>query len=188
MKTAVIRRTPFGSIGLVWTLDRSGPKLIRVVLSHPHMAADNALARQYPAVPHGSCAEIDAAAAAVRATLEGHDARFSISMLALGSCSTFQHSVLRAVCAIPRGRVSTYRLLALHLHTPAAPRAVGRALATNPFPLLIPCHRIVRSDLHPGGYAGGPAMKRALLEREGIRFDPTGRLSHPHLHHRSILT
>jgi alkylated DNA nucleotide flippase Atl1 len=49
--------------------------------------------------------------------------------------------------------------------------AVGHALAANPFPIIIPCHRAIRSDGSLGGYQGGLAMKRSLLEREGIRFD-----------------
>jgi methylated-DNA-[protein]-cysteine S-methyltransferase len=48
---------------------------------------------------------------------------------------------------------------------------VGNALATNPFPIIIPCHRAIRSDGSLGGFQGATAMKRALLEREGIVFD-----------------
>jgi methylated-DNA-[protein]-cysteine S-methyltransferase len=50
-------------------------------------------------------------------------------------------------------------------------------LANNPFPIIIPCHRAVRSNRTLGGYQGGLAMKRALLEMEGIRFDDTGRIA-----------
>ena len=52
---------------------------------------------------------------------------------------------------------------------------MGNALATNPFPLIVPCHRAIRSDGHLGGYQGGLEMKRALLEREGIPLDASGR-------------
>ena len=64
-----------------------------------------------------------------------------------------------------------------------AARAVGHALAANPFPLIIPCHRTIRSDRYPGGYQGGPAMKRALLEMEGIPFDDTGRTAGARFHY-----
>jgi len=60
---------------------------------------------------------------------------------------------------------------------------VGNALATNPFPLIVPCHRAVRSDGSLGGFQGGPAMKRALLEREGIAFDRAGRAAVPRFHY-----
>jgi O-6-methylguanine DNA methyltransferase len=77
---------------------------------------------------------------------------------------------------IPRGKLSTYNLIARHVGKPSAARAVGRALATNPFPIIIPCHRAIRSDRTLGGYQGGLAMKRALLEMEGINLDGRGRV------------
>jgi alkylated DNA nucleotide flippase Atl1 len=55
-------------------------------------------------------------------------------------------------------------------------RAVGTALARNPFPLVVPCHRAVRSDRTLGGFQGGLEMKRALLEMEGVEFDSKNRV------------
>lgn len=91
--------------------------------------------------------------------------------------SRFQERVLRMESRIPRGMVSTYARIAIKLHCPGAARAVGGALAHNPFPVIIPCHRVVRSDGSPGGYAGGADMKKQLLELEGIEFDRHGRVS-----------
>jgi methylated-DNA-[protein]-cysteine S-methyltransferase len=96
-------------------------------------------------------------------------------------CSPFQQAVLRATCEIPRGRVDTYGGVAMRIGKPGASRAVGHALATNPFPITIPCHRIVRSDRTLGGYGGGRgrgrARKRELLASEGVRFESDGRVS-----------
>jgi methylated-DNA-[protein]-cysteine S-methyltransferase len=72
--------------------------------------------------------------------------------------------------------VSTYRRIAGHLGVPGGARAVGNALATNPFPIVIPCHRAIRSDGTLGGYQGGLVMKRALLEQEGVDIDERGRV------------
>jgi methylated-DNA-[protein]-cysteine S-methyltransferase len=83
---------------------------------------------------------------------------------------------LRAEHGIPRGQVSTYQLLAAFIGRPKAARSVGTALATNPFPIIIPCHRAVRSDRSLGGFQGGLLMKRAWLEQEGIGFDTSGRV------------
>jgi methylated-DNA-[protein]-cysteine S-methyltransferase len=58
---------------------------------------------------------------------------------------------------------------------------VGNALATNPFPIVIPCHRAIRSDGTLGGYQGGLAMKRALLEQEGVDLDERGKVLSPRL-------
>jgi methylated-DNA-[protein]-cysteine S-methyltransferase len=75
--------------------------------------------------------------------------------------------------------VTTYGRLAAHVGRPGGARAVGRALAGNPFPLVVPCHRAVRADGSPGGYQGGVPMKRALLEAEGVAFDRRGRAVGP---------
>jgi O-6-methylguanine DNA methyltransferase len=85
----------------------------------------------------------------------------------------FERAVLLKALQIPRGEVRPYGWIASEIGRPAAVRAVGSALAHNPIPLLIPCHRVVRSDGHLGQYSlGGPANKRALLAWEGL--DPAG--------------
>jgi methylated-DNA-[protein]-cysteine S-methyltransferase len=83
--------------------------------------------------------------------------------------SDFQRTALRAVMAIPYGGTCTYGQIAAQIGYPQAPRAVGRANATNPMPLVIPCHRVVGSDgkLHGYGGAGGLKTKQWLLELEG---------------------
>ncbi len=79
---------------------------------------------------------------------------------------------------IPRGEVRPYGWIASEIGHPAAVRAVGTALGHNPVPLLIPCHRVVRSDGHIGQYSlGGPQNKRTLLEWEGADPDELERLA-----------
>lgn len=79
----------------------------------------------------------------------------------------FQQSVWSALRAIPCGQTRTYAQLAAAAGRPAAVRAAGSANGANPVAVLVPCHRVVRSDGALGGYAYGPEIKRALLEREG---------------------
>ncbi len=83
--------------------------------------------------------------------------------------SAFSISVLRETARIPRGETRTYKQIAEAIGRPRACRAVGTALGKNPFPLKIPCHRVVRSDGKIGGYSGkgGEKAKRLLLENEG---------------------
>lgn len=126
--------------------------------------------------PPRSCPAIDDVGSAIRRYLAGKPVRFDLRVLHFPLCSSFQERVLRAEYAIPRGSVSTYGRIARHLGAPRAARAVGRALATNPFPIVIPCHRAIRSDGSLGGYGGGLPMKRALLEMEGVVFTPSGRV------------
>ena len=75
--------------------------------------------------------------------------------------------VLRATSKIPYGELSTYGGVAKQIGRPAAARAVGRALGSNPIPVVIPCHRVIGAGGALTGYAGGLDRKVALLELEG---------------------
>jgi methylated-DNA-[protein]-cysteine S-methyltransferase len=70
----------------------------------------------------------------------------------------------------------TYGGVAAMVGVAGGARAVGNVMAGNRFPLVIPCHRVIRSDGTLGGFGGGLAMKRALLEREGVTFDKSNRV------------
>ncbi len=88
----------------------------------------------------------------------------------LSGSTSFQRRVWKAVAQIPYGQVRSYKWVAEKAGSPLACRAVGNALAVNPLPLIIPCHRVVCSDGKPGGFrgkAGDVQLKRMLLELEG---------------------
>ncbi|HEX2296273.1 MAG TPA: MGMT family protein, partial [Actinomycetota bacterium] len=76
--------------------------------------------------------------------------------------------VLRATAAIPFGKVSTYREVARKAGNPAASRAAGNALGSNPIPVVVPCHRVLRTGGALGGYGGGLDVKELLLRLEGV--------------------
>lgn len=78
----------------------------------------------------------------------------------------FQRLVLDAISRIPYGSTLTYKALAKVIGRPNAIRAVGTACRKNPLPIIIPCHRVVRSDGHPGEYSGGNELKSFLLDLE----------------------
>ncbi|MEA2557132.1 MAG: methylated-DNA-[protein]-cysteine S-methyltransferase [Actinomycetota bacterium] len=82
--------------------------------------------------------------------------------------------VLTAARRIPFGQTSTYGQLAQKIGNPRAARAVGNALGSNPIPIVIPCHRVLRAGGTLGGYAGGIARKERLLELEGVVLPPSG--------------
>ena len=99
--------------------------------------------------------------------LRGRDAHLRFDLRGL---SEFERAVLLKALEIPPGEVRPYSWIAREIGHPEAVRATGSALAKNPVPLLIPCHRVVRSDGHIGNYSlGGPRNKRTLLESEGAQ-------------------
>lgn len=89
----------------------------------------------------------------------------------LRGLSAFERDVLLKALEIPVGEVRPYSWIAREIGRPKAVRAVGNALNGNPVPLLIPCHRVVRSDGHIGNYAFGSEAKRAVLAAEGAAPD-----------------
>ncbi|CBE67946.1 putative DNA-methyltransferase [Candidatus Methylomirabilis oxygeniifera] len=97
--------------------------------------------------------------------------RFS-GLIDLSRLTPFQRSVLQKVRTIPVGKVRSYRWIAKAIGAERAARAVGTALAKNPVPLLIPCHRVIRSDGRLGEYSGGgPSVKAKLLAFEGVDLE-----------------
>lgn len=174
MPACCFGNTRFGDVAVLWSVDRGRPSIRRILLSSPQVSARQAAAAEFPDCKEDSRPEIDALIGRINAFLGGADIIFSLDLIRLDLCSPFQERVLRAEYAIPRGKVSTYNLIARHLNNPRGARAVGTALATNPFPLIIPCHRAIRSDGTLGGYQGGLKMKKALLEMEGVAFNEKG--------------
>lgn len=94
----------------------------------------------------------------------------------LSHVTPFEAAVLRKALEIPRGQVRPYRWIAQEIGHPKASRAVGSALAGNPVPVLIPCHRVVRGDGVIGNYIFGTEAKRSLLSEERANLDRLERL------------
>lgn len=85
--------------------------------------------------------------------------------------TSFQLKVWKALLSVPQGSVTTYGQLALLIGRPKAVRAVGNAVGKNPVSVLIPCHRVIRSDGFLGGYHWGLDRKKKILEWEGRQTD-----------------
>ncbi len=169
--------SPLGDVALIWKWKENLPSVLRVILPERGGRIDTAVRRRFGSgVQKQSHPEMEALCGQIRARLEGKPVEIPLSLLDLASCYPLQRRVLLADRDIPRGRVSSYGALALRLGLPRAARAVGSALARNPFPIIIPCHRVVRSDGSLGGFGGGIGMKRTLLDMEGVRFDAKGKV------------
>ncbi len=108
---------------------------------------------------------LDRAAREVEEFLDRRRTAFDLP-LDLRLAAGFRRAVLTRLTEVGYGRTVSYGQLAVAAGSPRAVRAVGTACATNPLPLVIPCHRVVRGDGSPGQYNGGPEVKRALLDLE----------------------
>lgn len=107
----------------------------------------------------------------------------------LRGLTPFEQAVLRKTREIPRGEIRPYGWVAREIGRPAAVRAVGTALANNPIPYFIPCHRVVRTDGHIGNYGGGgPEAKRAILNMEGVRVSRLEELARAGVRYQGVKT
>lgn len=140
--------------------------LVRVAFSgedHDAVLAQLALAIS-PRVLH-SPGRLDTAARELEEYFAGRRHSFDLA-LDLQLATGFRREVLDQLPRIAYGSTSSYAAVAALTSSPRAVRAVGTACARNPLPLVVPCHRVVRSDGSPGAYLGGTAAKALLLELE----------------------
>ena len=100
----------------------------------------------------------------------GKDIQFS-ERLEFSGLTIFQREVLLAAKSIPRGRAASYSWVSEEAGFPRACRAAGNVMATNPFPPIVPCHRVVRSNRELGNFGDGTPLKKKLLLLEGVKFD-----------------
>ncbi|HEV7923005.1 MAG TPA: methylated-DNA--[protein]-cysteine S-methyltransferase [Thermoanaerobaculia bacterium] len=111
----------------------------------------------------------------VEAALEGQGV--DAPRVDLDELGDLEHDVLQMLSRIPRGQVRTYAWVARQVGRPRAVRAVANVIAKNVVPFVVPCHRVVPSTGGIGNYAFGSAMKRSLLEREGVDVEELERLA-----------
>ena len=138
---------PVPSLGLNLLVEHEGNRIKRIFFSHDAPERPCSLAEEIAVYleQRGPCPQAD---------------------LDLSLCTDFQKRVYAVVRSIPRGETMTYGQVAELAKSPGAARAVGRAMAANPFAILIPCHRVLAKD-GPGGYAYGQDIKERLLRLEG---------------------
>lgn len=171
-----LQASPFGEVGVVWCERGGAASIRRIFLPRGRITAERLIARSFPRAERRSRTEIEEVGRRIRDFLTGRPVEFALDLVDLSRRSHFQRRVLLAESRIPRGWTSTYGRIARRIGEPNAARAVGTALARNPFPVIIPCHRAVRQDGSIGGFQGGEEMKRELLAYEGIRFSKDGRV------------
>lgn len=144
--------------------------LARVILgpSRPLITHLEGLAAEVPplALARGSSL-LAGIAGTMRRYFMGRRVDFGQTPLDLGRATDFQRAVWRLVSTIPYGSVRSYGWLASRLEGRGCARAVGQALARNPVPVVVPCHRVIEESGARGGFTAGEAWKDVLLEIEG---------------------
>ena len=175
----------FGTLSIAWRETEEGPRVYRIFLPNEQAPAQSVAGVASLDASPPSCPAIVELGERMQRFLGGDAVDFELGFIALEQCSEFQRRVLVAEHEIPRGWVSTYGRIARSLEVPRSARAVGNALARNPFPIIIPCHRTIRSDGQLGGFRGGLKMKRALLELEGVEVTQAGRVLTDRFYYRS---
>ena len=166
----------FDTFTIVWK--EIGPKeqLQRIFLSDPRKKSEEKVQESFELIKMGSSSSIIAFGENIRRFLKGEEIEFELKNIDFTSCSEVQIKVLKADYQIPRGWVSTYKRIANHIGINNGARVVGNCLANNPFPIVIPCHRAIKTNGDPGGYQGGIKMKCKLLEMEGIEISEKGKV------------
>jgi len=156
----------WGWVGIAW----SAQGLVGVTLPQPDEAAALALLPapddQPPDPPAGL--DLEALTDKLRRYFEEEQVVFD-EPLDLAAGTAFQQRVWALTRDIPRGQTRTYGQLARQAGSPSAARAVGQAMAHNPWPVLVPCHRVVGHDGRLTGFGGGLEMKERMLVMEGAR-------------------
>lgn len=162
-----LENTPVGSIWLA----ASGNGLLAISLwddEERFLAYVSRLAGESPAVTGQKNPTLARALGELDDYLRGDLRQFTVP-IDRSRFTPFQREALDLVCAVPYGHTTTYGAIAEQMGKPGAMRAVGRANATNPIPIIIPCHRVLGSDgkLHGYGARGGLETKAWLLKLEG---------------------
>ena len=156
--------TAFGYAGVVY---RDMPFLLtRIFL--PKEKTDHLMARferEGAEIP-GSHADARTVAAMIRAYFEGNSIPMCWEILAMDGLTALQRKVLAATARIPYGAVRSYGQIAVEIGRSRAYRFVGTTMARNPFPVIIPCHRVIKSDGSIGRFGGGVQLKRKMIALE----------------------
>jgi methylated-DNA-[protein]-cysteine S-methyltransferase len=160
--------TAIGTCGIVW--NERGLTGVHLPDANPSRTRAS-VARRFPgATPGEPTPAVERAIDGIVALLRGEKRDLREIALAFDGLPEFHRRVYELARTIPPGATMTYGEIALRLSAPGAARAVGQALGQNPWPIVVPCHRVLAADGGMGGFSapGGLATKRRMLQIEGV--------------------
>ena len=157
--------SPYG----IWAVMASEAGVRSVILPHEGFSASDKAGKYSALTPSGLCEQV---ASMLTNYFKGERQQFEIIPIDLDVAGSFTCRVLNLIRSIPYGSVKSYREVAILAGSPRSARAVGGAMAANPVPVIIPCHRVVSSRGCLTGYTapGGLELKKILLQMEGVEF------------------
>ncbi|MBO7210703.1 MAG: methylated-DNA--[protein]-cysteine S-methyltransferase [Methanobrevibacter sp.] len=170
----IINPSPIGEITIIW---RKKPKfqIEEIILSRPDKSSTQIAEEKYEQegkLPiNKKSKQLNNVLKELDNYFKEKDAKFSLEYLNLEKFTPFQRKVLETEFKTKKGTINTYKDLAKAAGSPKAYRSVGTALSKNPYPIIIPCHRTVKSDRTIGGFGGvseGLESKKILLELDGL--------------------
>lgn len=180
----ILSDTPIGDIAIIWS-DNEKFLIEEIILSNPDKTSIEIANEKYPnSTKTNTPKKLKRIIKELKKYFNEKEAYFSLDYLNMDKLTEFQREVLTAQFNTKKGTINSYASLAKAVNRPKAYRAVGSALARNPFPIIIPCHRTIKSDRTIGGFGGyktGLNSKQILLEIEGIEVEGRRILSESHI-------
>lgn len=159
-----IMKTKLGKLGIVWRNEDHKTRINEIILLPLSI---NSIKKNYPGARKKKNIIIKKILKDINSHINGKKVRFSLKNLDLKRLGNFQKRVLMRTNKIPLGKTKSYGKIARELGMlKGGARAVGQALAKNPFPIIIPCHRVIKSDGTLGGFGGNTGLKQRLLNIE----------------------
>lgn len=176
LKEYTMEDTEIGSITIVYN-DKDEVLIENIVLSNPDFDSKELAYKMFENLESVDYDELNAfvkdLVLKLKSYLNGEEVEFSLEHFDLDQLTDFERAVLTTEFNTEKGSVNTYKELANAAGHPKAQRAVGNTLRKNPFPIVIPCHRTIKSDRKLGGfngYQGGLDTKEILLTLEGVEI------------------
>lgn len=163
-------KTDLGSVAIVWKKVNGIVKIVEIEITGPKLSAEQRVAVKYPQSSISTCGKVTQLSEKIKRYCQGKNEEFTLEMFDFNGIPKFRKDVYHALFNTKRGETLSYGELALISGYPGAARAVGTAMKNNPFPLIVPCHRVIKSDGSLGEFFGAEGMKKKLIEMEKHRI------------------
>ena len=165
-----ISNSVIDTITVIYSIKNNTTTINEIILSDEDNSSIEKSIKKYGSLEEKDNEIINSLVNKLNKYFNGEDVKFSFDYLNFDNLTDFQKKVLLEAYNIEKGTTKTYREVAIAIDRPKAYRAVGHALSINPYPIIIPCHRVIKQDKSIGGFGGigtGLKYKSNLLSLEG---------------------